>query len=191
MNREQARENLITIGIEEPTSEQITNYLNQLNGETKRYSDRAEKGKEDARLVEELQAKLDAIESQNMTDLERANKSTEDANKRVAELESEIRSMKIKNDLATKGIIGEQAEKLIEGLNGGVLDVEVLGQIIAERELASATAKEKEIADNSANPNGGSLANNGEEKTNAEKTAESLAKNFGGDSTTDIVSSYM
>ena len=36
MTREQAKQNLISIGISEPTDEQVSNYLNQLNGETKK-----------------------------------------------------------------------------------------------------------------------------------------------------------
>lgn len=33
MNREQARQNLIGFGVEEPSDEQISNYLNQIGGE--------------------------------------------------------------------------------------------------------------------------------------------------------------
>lgn len=36
MTREQAKQNLIAIGVAEPTDEQVSNYLNQVNGETKR-----------------------------------------------------------------------------------------------------------------------------------------------------------
>ena len=41
MTREQAKQNLISIGISEPTDEQVSNYLNQLNGETKKEKDKA------------------------------------------------------------------------------------------------------------------------------------------------------
>ena len=40
MTREQAKQNLIGIGIAEPTDEQITNYLNQIGAETKSYKDK-------------------------------------------------------------------------------------------------------------------------------------------------------
>lgn len=36
MTREQAKQNLIAIGVAEPTDEQVSNYLNQVNGETKK-----------------------------------------------------------------------------------------------------------------------------------------------------------
>ena len=35
MTREQAKANLVACGIEEPTEEQITNYLNQVNSAVK------------------------------------------------------------------------------------------------------------------------------------------------------------
>ena len=35
MTREQAKQNLIAIGVAEPTDEQVSNYLNQVNGETR------------------------------------------------------------------------------------------------------------------------------------------------------------
>lgn len=43
MSREQAKKNLISFGIEEPSEEQITNYLNQVNGETQKEKEKAEK----------------------------------------------------------------------------------------------------------------------------------------------------
>lgn len=35
MTREQAKKNLIALGVAEPTDEQVTNYLNQHNGEVR------------------------------------------------------------------------------------------------------------------------------------------------------------
>lgn len=45
MTREQAKKNLVALGVEEPTDEQVTNYLNQHNGEVKKYQEDAEKWK--------------------------------------------------------------------------------------------------------------------------------------------------
>ena len=42
MTREQAKQNLIAIGVAEPTDEQVSNYLNQVNGETKKEKDKAD-----------------------------------------------------------------------------------------------------------------------------------------------------
>ena len=39
MNRQQAIENLKSLGIEEPTDEQVTAYLNTVHGESKKEKD--------------------------------------------------------------------------------------------------------------------------------------------------------
>ena len=54
MNRAQALENLKTVGIEEPTDEQITAYLNQVHGETNKEKARAEAYKQQADKADEL-----------------------------------------------------------------------------------------------------------------------------------------
>ena len=46
MTREQAKQNLIAIGVAEPTDEQVSNYLNQVNGETKKEKARADRHKD-------------------------------------------------------------------------------------------------------------------------------------------------
>jgi len=153
MTREQAKATLISCGVAEPTDEQITNYLNTVNGEIKKEKDRADRYKADADKAAELQQKLDEIANQNLSEVEKANKSTEEALRQNAELQKRLDRMEQMNKLAEKGIIGEQAEKLIDG--DGKLDFEVLGQIISDRENAAKVAKEQEIANNQGNPGGG------------------------------------
>ena len=87
MTREQAKQNLISIGISEPTDEQVSNYLNQLNGETKKEKDKAAEYKAKADKADELQSKIDEIEAGNLTELEKANKALETANNQIAELQ--------------------------------------------------------------------------------------------------------
>ena len=57
MTRTQALENLKSFGIEEPTDEQVTAYLNQIGGETKKEKDRAEAYKAQADKASELKSK--------------------------------------------------------------------------------------------------------------------------------------
>lgn len=176
MTRKQAKENLISIGIEEPTEEQITNYLNQVNGESKKEKDKAEQYKADAEKAEELQKQLDELNNQNLSDIEKANKERDDALNSITALQNQIKSMELKAKFAEKGIVGEQADKLLESLNGGSFDVDILGQIISDREKAAATAKEQEIASNATNPGGGSAGGSGskDEKQEDVKNAESI-----------------
>lgn len=162
MTREQAKEFLSkTLGIEDPTDEQVTSYLNSVNSEAKKEKDRADKYKLDADKAAELRKQLDEIANQNLSEVEKANKATEDAMAQVAALQKRIDRAEQLKALAEKGITGEQAEKLLS--EDGKLDFEVLGQIISERESAAKAAKEKEIADHQGNPGGGSAGGEGKD----------------------------
>ena len=87
MTREQAKQNLIAIGVAEPTDEQVSNYLNQVNGETKKEKDRADGYKAKADTADDLQKQLDELQAGNLTELEKANKALDTANKHIAELQ--------------------------------------------------------------------------------------------------------
>ena len=73
MTREQAKQFLVTVGVAEPTDEQISAYLNSVNGAVKAEKDKADALKKDADLAKELQEKLDAINAEKMSDIEKAN----------------------------------------------------------------------------------------------------------------------
>lgn len=194
MTREQAKDFLVELGIEEPSKEQIDNYLNKLNGETKKYTDKIEKGKQDAALVDELKEKLQALEDAKLSDTEKITKENETAKATISTLQAQIKAMELKTQLADKGITGEDAESLISSLADGKFDIEVLGKIITTRENAAAEAKEREIANGSTNPNGNN--NGGADKgddAKAKEFASGIAKSIGGDNkaSTDIVSNYL
>ena len=174
MTREDAKKNLQAIGIEEPTDEQVTNYLNQLNGETKKEKDRADQYKKDAEQVKTLTNRIAELESANLSDAEKKEKEMEDIRNELAEAKKKNARMETLNSLAQKGITGEDAQNLIH--EDGTLDFETLGKIISERESAAATKKEQEIAQGSGNPNGGAGDDKGgkDDKTEDVKFAESI-----------------
>ena len=172
MTREQARQNLVTIGIESPTDEQVTSYLNQVQGETRYERDRADKLKDKAAKADDLQKQIDDIQSENMSDIQKAQSELEKANAQIASMQKEIARTKLLNNLASKGITGEDAEKLVT--DDGALDVEILGKIITARETAAAANKEKELLNSTPNPSGGAGNGGDEGKTSAEKLVEAL-----------------
>lgn len=153
MTREQAKNNLIACGVAEPTDEQITSYLNQVNGAIKVEKDRADRMKTEADKVQELQAALEEINNKGLSDVEKANKVAEAAEKKAAELEKTLHKMEVKNKLAEKGIIGEQADNLFD--EAGNLNFDVLGQILSDREASAAAKKEAELAGSADNPGSG------------------------------------
>ena len=178
MTREQAKQNIISIGVEEPTDEQITNYLNQVNGETQKEKDKAAEYKEKADKADEYKAKIDELEAGNMTELEKANKALELANDQIAKMQKEnsIRDLREKSMTDFK-ITAEQAKTVVK--DDGSFDTAALGKIMSEKETAAAQAKEQEIAGKQDIPGGGS-AGGGKDKTEAEKTAEAIGKTLAG-----------
>lgn len=154
------------------TDEQITNLLNQSNAELVRERKQTEKYRTDAQKAADLQKQLDDLNAQNMTEIEKANKATETANNRVADLEKQVKSMQTRASLAELGIIGEQAEKLIN--TDGVLDFTILGQIISDREKKAAAQKESDLLDNTRTPGGGTGGDPKDEKPADVKNVESI-----------------
>lgn len=171
MTREQCKTLLVTMGIAEPTEEQITSFLNSVNKEVKSERDRAEKFRTEAEKVTDLQKQLDEINSKGLSEVERANKATEDALKKVAELEKNIKTMQTQKQLAELGIVGESADKFFD--SEGNVDFSVLGQILSDTKKNAATEKEKELAGNAGNPGGqGGSNGGGEEKSEGAIYAE-------------------
>lgn len=190
MTREIAKGILVSLGIENPTDEQVTNYLNSVNKEVKSANDKAEKYRSEAEKVTELQKQLDEINNKGLSDVEKANKATEAANNRIAELEKSLRTMQTQKELAALGIAGEDADKFFN--EDGSLNFTTLGQILTNREKNAAAAKEAELAGKAGNP-GGSNGGGEPEKTVAETYAEGYAKRMteGGKAQGDAMASYL
>ena len=176
MTREQAKQNLISIGVAEPTDEQISSYLNQVNGETQKEKDKANQYKAKAEKADELQTQLDEIEAGNLTEVEKVNKDLEAANNLIAKLQKD-NAVRDQREAAMTNfkITAEQAKTVVK--DDGSLDYTELGKIMSEKETAAAQAKEQEIAKHQDIPGGGSNKGGADNKTNAEKIAESLISN--------------
>lgn len=175
MTRADAKQKLISYGIAEPTEEQITDLLNSINAETQKEKQRADGYKADADKAAELQAELDRINAEKMTDAEKQAKDLEKANNRIAELEKAQQLITQRNSVTEKfNVTAEQAKQIVK--DDGSFDYDVLGQIISDKEKAAATAKEQEIAGKAGNPNGAS-GGGADNKSAAENIATKL---FGG-----------
>lgn len=178
MTRNDAKQALVGFGVAEPTDEQITNYLNSVNAETKKERDRADKFKTDAEKASELQRQLDEINEKGLSDLEKANK-------RIEELEKNNLKMTQRQKLAEIGIVGENAEKLI-GTDGS-LDFALLGTIINDRETQAMAKAKKELLDGTGSPDG-------KHKESEEKEAPDVVNakllNFGNKSASDADKDY-
>lgn len=173
MTREQAKQNLISIGVSDPTDEQITNYLNQVNGETQKEKEKAAEYKEKADKADEYKAKIDELEAGNLTEVEKANKALELANEQIAKMQKDnsIRDLREKAMTDFK-VTAEQAKTIVK--DDGSFDTAALGKIMSEKETAAAQAKEQEIAKYQDVPGGGSAGGKDKDKTADVENAEKI-----------------
>ena len=174
MTREEAKQNLIVLGIAEPTDEQVTSYLNQFHNQQKPNPTPA---------PTPTPTPAPAPTPQPNPTPEPTPGSGEDIETLKNQIE-ELRRENVKKDIrayaAEKGLTGEQAEKLLAGfkddLESAKAAINSMSEIISARETSAAQAKEKEILDNSTNPGGGSGRTGGgkDDKPDDVKNAEQI-----------------
>ena len=184
------REDLIAMGLSEENADKI---MADYGSSVQKAQARVDEYKTKADKAEELQKQLDDIEQGKLTEVEQANKNLEKANARIAELEKAQAIATQRANAASKfNVTAEQAAQIVK--DDGSFDYDVLGKIISEKETAAAQAKEQEIANGSTNPGGGTAGGNKDnEKTEAEKAAESIGKTLAGtnEAAKSVVDSYL
>lgn len=164
MSREEAREFLKSkLNIEEPTDQQITDFLNEANKDSQKKNDLTKQYNDEKKRADDLQKQLDELNDSKLSDAERAQKELETQTSKVASLEKQIAIMQRKAQLAEKGISGEEADKLIK--EDGTLDIETLGSIIADREAKAKAQTEQDLLNRT--PDAGSKGGKGEDKPDA------------------------
>lgn len=175
MTREEAKQNLIVLGIAEPTDEQVTSYLNQFHNQQKPNPTPA---------PTPTPTPAPAPTPQPNPTPEPTPGSGEDIETLKNQIE-ELRRENVKKDIlayaAEKGLTGEQAEKVLAGfkddLESAKAAIDSMSEIISARETSAAQAKEKEILDKSTNPGGGSggSGGGGDDKPEDVKNAEQIS----------------
>ncbi len=193
MTREQAKQNLIKLGVAEPTDDQVNDYLNQVGGETQREKNRAETYKKDAERAAELQKQLDDLNNQNLSEVEKVQKALEDVTNQLAEQRKVNSELNLAKSLAEKGITGDDASSIIkaalDGDNSAL--VEAIGKITDAKVTNAVAAKEKELLNNTPNPKGAG-GNGDDTKTEAEKLVSAvLGGNTGGEKKDSVISHYI
>lgn len=152
LSRDEVRKKFTEWGIENPTEEQVSDYLAQIGKEVKSSEEKAQKYKDDALRVKELQKQLDDINTANLSEVEKANKATEDAMKEIDSLRKTVKQMELTKSLAEIGIVGDDATGLVG--EDGSLNTEKLGSILAAREKSAVAAFQKKALDNTPTPSG-------------------------------------
>lgn len=171
MTREEAKQNLQALGIEEPSEAQVTNYLNQFH--SNKPEPKPEPKNKEPEPKPNKEPKPEPEPDGEIAKLQ----------EKIAQLEKESARKDIRAYAAEKGITGEKVENVLsvflDDVEKAKTAIDSLSEIIADRETTAAKNKEKEIADGTKSPGGGDQKpKDDEEKTDAEKTAESIGKSM-------------
>lgn len=166
MTRDQAKENLKALGVEEPTKEQVDAYLNSVGGEINKANENAAKTKElvnsmSAR-IKELEAELKKTTDANLTDAEKTERTISELQASLAEKEKELTKARSRESLANIGITGEKADKFFD--ENGNIDFANLGEILNETRSTAAKEKELEFIKDSTPPRPGAGGAGGKDK---------------------------
>lgn len=207
MTREQAKQVLIGFGIEEPSEEQVTKYLDSVESETKKVKEKNTSLKEKADKADNLQKELDDLKAQNMSEAERqeAERQKEKAEneKRISDLEKALAesnrkalSSEITSIFANAGLSTETYASAIKAFSSMSADKSedvmkevqsFVNGISEENKTSLADAKaawEKEVLENTPNPGGGTNGGKKEEKSKAEEYFEKYLPSKGTESKT-------
>lgn len=165
------REDLVAMGISEENIEKI---IADYGKATQKANADIAALREKAGKADDLQKKLDDLEAGQLTEIEKANKALEAANKTIADMQKSnaIRDQR-EAAMTNFKITAEQAKTIVK--EDGSLDYVELGKIMSEKETAAAQAKEQEIAKSQDVPGGGAGGGNKDEKTEDVKNAESIS----------------
>ena len=172
MTRAEAKKMLISFGIEEPTDQQITSYLDSVSGEVQKEKTRADGLKEKADKADELQKQLDEIEQQNMSELEKEKKRADAAEALAAERATALTMAKVTSVFAEAGMVGDTYKGAIKAFSAMAEEDAIkeattfVNGISESKKTALETAKsewEAEKLKGTPNPGGGKESNKKDE----------------------------
>lgn len=195
MTREQAKQVLIGMGIEEPSDEQVSKYLDSVTGEVKKEKDKNALLQEKVNKAADLEKELEELKQQNMTDAEKAElerqKEKAANEKRISDLESALATSqrealtgKITSIFANAGMQGDAyagAIKAFSNMNAedALKEAQTFVDGISEvNKTTLDTAKaawEKEALENTPNPGGGAGDSNETKKSDASEYAKAYS----------------
>ena len=193
MTREQAKQVLIGMGIEEQSDEQVSKYLDSVTGEVKKEKDKNASLQEKANKAADLEKELEELKQQNMTDAEKAElerqKEKAANEKRISDLENALTTSQkralaseITSIFAKAGLSETTYASAIEAFS--LMPIESKPEEIAksfvngistENKTALDTAKaawEREVLEKTPNPGGEAGVGKKEEKSKAEEYFE-------------------
>lgn len=179
----------------EATKEQINAILNINGADITREKEKAIDPKELKRL-QEIESKYKELEDANLTDAEKIARALEEANNTKSEFAKKTSRLEVEKILVAAGLKEEDYKDLIDTLVSEDLDksknsANAFATLVSKQKETAVQKTKEEMMDNTPTP-GGNGGSNNDEKSEAEKIAETIGKSMAGsESTKTIVDSYL
>ena len=178
------------------TEEQITAILNINGNDVKAWKDKVKKKADYDELVRKAK-EYDKLEEAGLTDEEKVQKALREAEDAKADFAKKTNRLDAEKILVAAGLAEEDYKDLIDGIVSDDADTtksmatNLANLITKQKELAVQKTKE-ELMDGTNTPGGSGGGGGADDKTDAEKFAESLVKDKGSDaeSAEDIIGNY-
>lgn len=168
------------------TEEAISSMLNMHHTELNAEKEKVKPNTEDKEKIKSLTEQLEALQNKDLSDAEKLQKQIDDLTKANQTANQTIKDMETKNNLLSKGITAEDADKFIAGMKADNFDAGILETMINN----AVAAKEKKDLQNTPN-HGGAGGNPDDKKTDAEKLVSSLGLGSSETKQSDVLSNYM
>lgn len=173
MKREEAKQNLVALGIDEPTDAQVTNYLNQF------HNNRPQQEPTPVLQPQPQPQPTPEPKPEPKTEPKPTSGNEDDLESlrnQIEQLQRENVQKDIRAYAAEKGLKGEQADKILasfqDNLDAAKVAIDSMTEIISESNKTAIADYEKKNLDGTPNPDGGKGGD--EKKSTAEKIAEKM-----------------
>lgn len=178
MSRETAKQLLISLGIETPTDEQVTNYLNSVNGEVQKEKTKSQTDKTELERLKAIEAELEAEKAKSLTAEEKLQAELQKATLLQKEFAKKTNLLEVEKLLVGAGLTKEDYADYIDLLVSD--DAETSTKLA--NGLVSTLSKQKEATEkkvkadllNGTPPPDGGNGSGAEPKTEAEKVVANL-----------------
>lgn len=178
------------------TDEQITNLLNQHNGEIQSERGKSEKDKAELTRLKAVEREYGEFKNKNLTDAEKLEKERQDLADEKSRYTKAMNRIEVEKVLVQAGLTDADYKDAIDTMVTEDKDASVklanwFSTTIKTKADIAAKAKEKALMDHLGDQGGQGGQTPPEQKTEAEKFAETAAKSLGGAKTTEILNTYI
>lgn len=178
------------------TEEQISALLNINGTDVKAWKDKVPKKAEYDELIRKA-GEYDKLEEAGLTDEEKVQKALKDAEDAKADYAKKTNRLDAEKILVAAGLTEEDYKDLIDGIVSDDADTTKsmatnLANLITKQKESAVQKTKEELMDETNTPGGSGGGGGADDKTDAEKFAESLVKDKGSDaeSAEDIIGNY-